>query len=74
MYIERDKEFNLLYIGFKNAPEEGEAATTREFLPGAYLDLDSEGKLVGIEIVNTKEVLGIPASELRLPEEVKGES
>lgn len=29
---------------------------------------------MGIEIVNTKEVLGIAASELRLPEEVTGES
>ena len=69
MYIEKDEEFDLLYVGFGNKPTKGEVATTKEFVPGGYLDLDAEGRLVGIEIVNTKEVLGAPASELRLPGE-----
>jgi uncharacterized protein YuzE len=51
---------------------DGEVATTREFLPGAYFDLDANGRLLGIEIVNTKNVLEIPASELRLSGETAG--
>jgi uncharacterized protein YuzE len=44
-------------------------AKTKELVPGAYFDLDSDGKLVGIEIVTTEQVLEAPASELRLPGE-----
>jgi uncharacterized protein YuzE len=66
MYVEKDEDFNLLYVGFRYTIEKGEVATTKEPVPGAYFDLDPDGKLVGIEIVNTEQVLGIPASELRL--------
>ena len=69
MRITKDEEYNLLYIYFKDKLGDGEVATTREFLPGAYMDLDADGRLLGIEIVNTKSDLGIPAAELRLPGE-----
>lgn len=69
MYVEKDEDFNLLYVGFRDKIEKGEVATTKELVPGAYFDLDSDGKLVGIEIVNTEQVLGVPASELHLPGE-----
>jgi uncharacterized protein YuzE len=74
MRVTKDEEYDLLYVGFKDHTEAGEVATTREFLPGAYLDLDAEGNLLGIEIVNTKAVLGFPAAELRLPGETTGSS
>jgi|SRR5215216_1670156 len=72
MYIERDTEFDLLYISFRDTLEAGEVVETKEFLPGAYLDLDADGKLIGIEIVNSKNVLGIPVSALTLSGELLG--
>jgi uncharacterized protein YuzE len=69
MRITKDEEYNLLYLGFKDEIEAGEVATTKEFMPGAYFDLDANGKLLGIEIVNINNVVGVPASELRLPGE-----
>lgn len=72
MHIERDEEFNLLYVAFKDRIAEGEVAKTEEIVPGAYIDLDSDGKLLGIEIVNTKEVLGMPVSDLHLSGELLG--
>src|SRR5215216_5573376 len=72
MYIERDKEFDLIYISFQDKLEAGEVAETREVLPGAYVDLDANGKLLGIEITNSKNVLGISAGDLNLSGELLG--
>jgi len=72
MYIERDTEHNLLYVGFRDTLERGEVAKTEEIMPGTYFDLDSHGNLLGIEIVNTERVLGIAAEDLRLAGELLG--
>ena len=72
MYIERDKEFDLLYISFRDTFEAGEVVETKELIPGAYGDFDSEGNLIGIEIVNSKNVLGISAADLDLSGELLG--
>ena len=72
MYIERDKDYNLLHISFRDSVPEGVVAKTREMIPGAYYELDSNGKLVGIEIVNTNYVLGFPVGELNLSGELLG--
>lgn len=72
MYIERDTKYNLLYISFKDTLEKGEVAKTEELTPGAYFDFDSDGYLIGIEIVNTKRVLGVPANDLRFSGELLG--
>lgn len=70
MYIERDTEFNLLYINFSNEVKKGVVAKTTEAMPGVYLDTDSDGKLLGIEIFSTKEVLGILAEDLTISGEL----
>ncbi len=72
MYIERNEEFNLLYISLRDKREDGDVARTKEIVPGAYLDLDSDDRILGIEIVNTETVLGIPVSDLHLSGELVG--
>ena len=72
MYIERDMQYNLLYVGFKDTLEKGEVDRTEELVPGTYFDFDSKGNLLGFEIINTKEVLGIAAKDLRLSGELLG--
>lgn len=72
MYIERDTTHNLLYIGFRDTLKRGEVSKTKEIIPGAYLDLDAEGKVVGLEVVNTEHVLGIAVKDLHLSGELLG--
>lgn len=72
MYIERDAKYNVLYVGFGTEPIKGEVSETTEVSPGTYLDFDSNGKLVGIEIVNTHNVLGRAANDLQLYGELIG--
>lgn len=70
MYIEKDIEFNLIYINFSDEVKKGVVAQTNEVMPGVYLDTGSDGKLLGIEIFSTKEVIGMPASELNFSGEL----
>lgn len=72
MYIERDVKYDLLYVGFGDKLKKGEVSETTEVSPGTYLDFDSDGKLVGIEIVNSRNVLGRAANDLRLWGELVG--
>ena len=72
MYIERDAEYNLLYLSFKDELQRGEVSETKEVSPGINLDFDLNGKLLGIEIVNTKTVLGTLVTDLRLSGELLG--
>jgi len=51
MKIEYDKIVDALYIRI----EETEVARTDEIEEGVNLDFNSEGKLIGIEILNAKE-------------------
>ena len=72
MYIERDTEFNLLYINFSDKVDEDSVAQTKEVMPGVYFDLDADGKLLGIEILSTQEVIGIPVTNLNFSGELIG--
>src|SRR5215212_4555569 len=72
MHIERDVTYNLLYTAFRYTLEKGEVAKTKELMPGVYVDFDSDGYLIGIEIVNTKRALGVAAGDLRLSGELLG--
>jgi uncharacterized protein YuzE len=72
MYIERDKEFDRIYINFSEASEKGAVAETVEAMPGVNLDLDAEGRLVGLEIIGAEEVIGTPAGELDFSGELVG--
>jgi uncharacterized protein YuzE/predicted DNA-binding transcriptional regulator AlpA len=72
MYIERDKEFDQLYINFSKSSEEGAVAQTVEALPGVNLDLDAEGRLIGVEIIGAKDVIGASADEIDFAGELVG--
>ena len=72
MYIERDKEFDQLYINFSKSSEEGAVAQTVEALPGVNLDLDAEGRLIGLEIIGAKDVIGDSADEIDFAGELVG--
>lgn len=48
MRIEYDKEVDALYIRLK----EKKVARTRELEDGLNIDLDEEGKLIGLEILD----------------------
>lgn len=51
MKIEYDKEVDALYIRI----QEKSVSKTREIEEGINIDLDEEGKLIGIEIIGAKE-------------------
>lgn len=51
MKIEYDKEIDALYIRI----QEKYVAKTQEIEEGINIDLDEEGKLIGIEIIGAKE-------------------
>lgn len=72
MYIERDKEFDQLYINFAGRLDEGIVAKTHETMLGVNLDLNEQGELVGIEIIGAEEVIGIPAADLDFSGELVG--
>lgn len=72
MYIERDTNFDQLYVSFRDAVGEGVVAKTTEVSPGIYFDVDFDGKLLGIDIVNAKEVTGVSATDLKLSGELVG--
>ena len=72
MYIERDKEFDQLYINFSKSSEEGAVAQTVEALPGVNLDLDAAGRLIGVEIIGAKDVIGASADEIDFAGELVG--
>jgi uncharacterized protein YuzE len=72
MYLERDLENNQLYVGFGIAPEEGSVADAVEAFPGVFLDVTDDGKLVGIDIVNTEEVIGAAVVDLTFSGELVG--
>lgn len=56
MKIEYDAARDLLYVWF-GAPGT-KAARTETITPGVHADLDSEGKLIGIEVLDASEMFG----------------
>lgn len=65
MKIEYDPVRDLLYIYF--AEPEKRSAETVTIKPGVHADFDKEGKLIGIEILDAKEIMG-EKIEFKLPE------
>lgn len=72
MYIERDKEFDQLYINLSDRSEAGAVAESLEPIPGVNLDLDGDGRLVGVEIARATEVIGTAAGEVDFSGELVG--
>ena len=56
MKIEYDPERDLLYIWFGVVG--AKAAETITVTPGVHADFDAQGKLVGLEVLGAREVLG----------------
>jgi len=57
MRIEYDKEADALYIVLRNIP----ASDSRDLEEGVTVDLDDEGHIVGLEILDASERLGLEA-------------
>lgn len=60
MKIEYDKDVDAAYIYFKDV-EEGEVAQTISLNDSVNIDLDSEGKTLGIEIIDASKNLPVSA-------------
>ncbi len=57
MKIEYDKDVDAAYIDLVGNVKDGEATKTIELNENIILDFDSNGKLLGIEILNASKVL-----------------
>lgn len=70
MRIEYDREVDALYIRI----QEKEVSRTKEVAEGVNLDIDEEGKIIGLEIIgateryNLKDILNISTENLILEE------
>lgn len=56
MKIEYDPERDLLYVWFSVVGVK--AAETVTITPGVHADFDAQGKLIGLEVIDAREVLG----------------
>ncbi|MEK7395586.1 MAG: DUF2283 domain-containing protein [Candidatus Poribacteria bacterium] len=56
MKIEYDSERDLIYIWF--GADGIKSAQTVTIVPGVHADIDASGKLIGLEILDAKEILG----------------
>ena len=56
MKIVYDPGRDLLYLWFGTPGDK--AAQTVTVVPGLHADLDAEGKLIGIEVLDASEILG----------------
>ncbi|MDP2210851.1 MAG: DUF2283 domain-containing protein [Candidatus Aquicultor sp.] len=65
--IQADKDNDQLYILFRENKElAGIAAETKRLADNLYLDVDSEGRLVGIEIWQASKTLGASIEDIGL--------
>ncbi len=73
MKVEYDRRVDALYIGIHR----GEVANTVEVLEGVNLDLDRDGRVIGLEILNAlqlyrpEELFQFDAESLAVAEPVK---
>lgn len=56
MKVEYDNKADVLY--FNLAPDDVRAARTETVAPGIFVDLDRDGKVIGIELLEASSVLG----------------
>lgn len=57
MFIEYDTEHEVLYLKIR----EGKVVKTKEYRAEVFVDLDKEGKLLGIEFLNLEDSKYIPS-------------
>lgn len=57
MKIEYDKEVDAAYIYLEYPIREGEVKKTIELNDNIVMDFDSDGKLIGVEVLNASKVL-----------------
>ena len=57
MRIEYDKEADALYIMLRDVP----ASDSKDLEEGVTIDLDGEGHIVGLEVLDASERLGLEA-------------
>jgi len=57
MKIEYDDEADAAYLYLKYPIKDGEASRSKELKENIILDYDSDGKLLGVEILNASKVL-----------------
>ena len=62
MKIKLDKEADAVYIYFKDISE-GEVKTTISLNDNINIDLDSEGKMLGIEVLDASK--NLPKTQLK---------
>jgi uncharacterized protein YuzE len=48
-----DPEADAMFVWF--GPEESKSAATQEVAPGVMLDFDSDGRVIGIEVLDVSE-------------------
>ena len=66
MKIEYDAQRDLLYIWFGVVGTK--SAQTVTVSPGVHADFDANGKLIGLEVLDAKEIVGTSAQlEITLP-------
>ena len=65
MKIEYDPERDLLYIYFAEPGEKSAETVTIKL--GVYADFDKDGRLIGIEVIDAREIMG-EKIEFKLPE------
>lgn len=56
MKVTYDRQRDLLYIWLQ--PEGTQAAVTETIRAGVFADFDQDGKLVGIEVLDARDVVG----------------
>lgn len=56
MFIEYDTEHEVLYLKIRD----GKVTRTKEYRAEVFVDLDKEGKLIGIELLDLKDSKYIP--------------
>jgi uncharacterized protein YuzE len=67
MKVQYDPSHDLLYVWF--APIGTKAASTETIRPGVHADFDRDGRLVGLEVLDAREILGAsPTVEFDLAE------
>ncbi|HLD15129.1 MAG TPA: DUF2283 domain-containing protein [Candidatus Nanoarchaeia archaeon] len=67
MKLEYDKEVDAAYIYIKYPIKDGECAKTIELNDNIFIDYSKDGRLLGVEILNAKKILGKKVIETAVP-------
>ena len=67
MKLEYDKEVDAAYIYIKYPIKDGECVKTIELNDNIFIDYSKDGRLLGVEILNAKKILGKKVIETAVP-------